>query len=183
MLFHDGHEFDAGDVRFTYNAIMEPRNISPRISDFEPIERLEIVDPLTVRVVYKRLFSPAVYPWSYMGILPEHLLRSAYESGTLAQVWGIDSSPDEIAGLGPFRLKEFRPGDRVILERNPHYWKKDSDGNALPYLDELVFLFLPSDDAQVLSFQSGDSHVIETPSADVPSENPPSQITVSSPLS
>ena len=55
---------------------MNPKNLSPRSSDFEPIKTVEIVDRYTVRVVYKRLFSPAINAWA-MGILPEHLLNEA----------------------------------------------------------------------------------------------------------
>jgi peptide/nickel transport system substrate-binding protein len=51
-------------------------------------------------------------------------------------------------------------GQRLVLERNPYYWKTDTKGSRLPYLDELVFLFVPSADAQVLRFQSGDTDVI-----------------------
>lgn len=58
--FHDGHPFDAGDVKFTYQAILEPKNASPRVSSFEPVKAVEIVDDHTVRVVYKRLYSPAI---------------------------------------------------------------------------------------------------------------------------
>ncbi len=64
------------------------------------------------------------------------------------------------AGLGPFRLKEYTPGQKLILERNPYYWKTDAKGKRLPYLDELVFLFVPSADAQVLRFQSGETDII-----------------------
>ena len=56
---------------------------------------------------------------------------------------------NQIAGLGPFRLKEYVAGQRVVLERNPYYWKVDRAGNQLPYLSEVVFLFVPSEDAQV----------------------------------
>jgi peptide/nickel transport system substrate-binding protein len=65
-----------------------------------------------------------------------------------------------VAGLGPFRLKEYIPGDRIILERNPYYWKVDRKGSRLPYLDEVVILFVGSEDAQVLRFQAGETDVI-----------------------
>jgi ABC-type transport system substrate-binding protein len=74
--FQDGHEFDAGDVKFTYEAIMNPKNLSPRTPDFEPIKTVEIVDPYQVKIIYKRLYSPAINAWT-MGILPEHLLNDA----------------------------------------------------------------------------------------------------------
>ncbi|MBW1806396.1 MAG: peptide ABC transporter substrate-binding protein, partial [Deltaproteobacteria bacterium] len=74
VQFHDGHSFDADDVKFTYEALMNPKNLSPRISDYEPVKQVEVIDPLTVRIAYKRLYSPALGTWA-MGILPEHLLN------------------------------------------------------------------------------------------------------------
>ena len=64
VKFQDGHAFDARDVKFTYEAIMDPRNLSPRVSDYEPVKKVEIIDPLTVKVVYKRLYSPAFGTWA-----------------------------------------------------------------------------------------------------------------------
>ena len=165
VLFSDGEPFDADDVVFTFQVHLDEQVASAQRDLLMPQgSRVEVekIDSHTVRVRLGKALAAGDRLFDWIAVLPEHLLRSAYESGTLDRVWGIGTSPDEIAGLGPFRLKEFRPGDRVILERNPHYWKKDAEGNALPYLDELVFLFLPNDDAQVLSFQAGDSHIIDT---------------------
>lgn len=75
--------------------------------------------------------------------------------------WRVDSDPGETAGLGPFRLSAFRPGERIELERNPHYWRTDSEGAPIPYLDELFFLFVPNSYAQVLRFQAGEAHIID----------------------
>ncbi|MBK5102014.1 MAG: hypothetical protein JJE15_13635, partial [Desulfobacteraceae bacterium] len=74
VQFHDGHIFDAFDVKFTYESIMNPRNLSPRIADYEPVKAVEVIDPLTIRIIYKRLYSPALGTWG-MGIIPEHLLN------------------------------------------------------------------------------------------------------------
>jgi peptide/nickel transport system substrate-binding protein len=71
-----------------------------------------------------------------------------------------------MAGLGPFRLKEYVPGQRVVLERNPHYWKVDRDGRMLPYLDEIVFLVVPNDDAHVVRFRAGETDLITRLSAE-----------------
>ncbi len=57
-------------------------------------------------------------------------------------------------------MKEYTPGQKLAVERNPFYWKTDTTGKNLPYLDELVFLFVPSADAQVLRFQSGETDMI-----------------------
>ena len=93
-------------------------------------------------------------------ILPKHLLEKPYEEGKIAQLGALATRPNEWAGLGPFRLKEYVAGQRLVLERNPYFWKADEKGNRLPYLNELVFLFVPSADAQVLRFQSGETDVI-----------------------
>jgi peptide/nickel transport system substrate-binding protein len=93
-------------------------------------------------------------------ILPRHLLETAYKEGKLSSAGGLGTAANQWAGLGPFRLKEYVAGQRLILERNPYYWKTDEQGNRLPYLDEIVFLFVPSADAQVLRFQSGETDII-----------------------
>src|SRR5437660_6605395 len=78
----------------------------------------------------------------------------------MEHIGALSTPVDQWAGLGPFRLKEYVAGQRLVLERNPYYWKSDAKGNRLPYLDELVFLFVPSADAQVLRFQSGETDII-----------------------
>jgi len=88
------------------------------------------------------------------------LLEKPYQEGKLGQFWTLSTLANDWAGLGPFRLKEYVPGQRLVLERNPYYWKSDVKGNRLPYLDQLVFLFVPSADAQVLRFQAGETDVI-----------------------
>ena len=52
--------------------------------------------------------------------------------------------PADVVGTGPWMLGEYSRGERVTLKRNPHYWRKDADGQSLPYLDELVFLVAAS---------------------------------------
>src|SRR6202022_3003662 len=76
------------------------------------------------------------------------------------QAWPLNAPPTEVVGLGPFRVKQYLPGQRILLERNPYYWKADRDNHRLPYLDELVFLFVGSEDAQVMRFEAGETDLI-----------------------
>ncbi len=133
VKFHDGHVFDAGDVKFTYEAIMNPRNLSPRTPDFEPIKTVEIVDPFTVRIIYKRLYSPAINAWT-MGILPEHLLneealtREKQERGLSEEAqkgFGMRESRFNRTpvGSGRFQFIEWQGDEFIHLRRFEDYWE------------------------------------------------------------
>lgn len=159
VLFHDGHEFDAGDVRFTYESIMSTRNLSPRTSDFEPVKHIEILDPYTVRVVYKRLFSPAINAWS-MGVLPEHLLnaesleREMDERNISAagrESFGMRDSlfNRNPVGTGPFRFVEWQSDELIHLRRNDDYW----DGP--PQYRDYFYRVVPDPLTQEIEFLSG----------------------------
>src|SRR5947209_15800573 len=101
-----------------------------------------------------------------MSMLPEHLLAKSYQEGKISEMWSLSAKPAEMAGMGPFRLKEYVPGQQLVLERNPYYWKMDNKKHRLPYLDELVFLFVPSEDAQVLRFEGGETDMLSRISAE-----------------
>jgi ABC-type transport system substrate-binding protein len=131
--FHDGHVFDAGDVKFTYQAIMNPKNLSPRTPDFEPIKAVEIVDPYTVKIIYKRLYSPAVNAWT-MGMLPEHLLneealtREKRERGLSEEAqkaFGMRDSRFNRSpiGSGRFQFVEWQGDEFIHLRRFEKYWE------------------------------------------------------------
>ncbi len=159
VRFHDGHPFTAEDVKFTYEAIMEPKNLSPRTSDFEPIKSVEAVNPHLVRVTYKRLFSPAVNVWT-MGILPAHLLsRDAIDAEAKARglsqearaTFGIRDSQFNRApvGTGPFRFVEWQGDELIKLTRNEDYW----DGP--PQYRDYYFRVIPDPLTKELEFRAG----------------------------
>jgi peptide/nickel transport system substrate-binding protein len=60
-----------------------------------------------------------------------------------------------MAGLGPFTLTRYDAGQRLVFERNPHYWRKDADGRQLPYVDKLTLELVPDQNAELLRLQSG----------------------------
>lgn len=133
VYFQDGHEFDAGDVKFTYEAIMNPQNLSPRTPDFEPIKTVDIMDPYTVKIIYKRLYSPAINAW-FMGILPEHLLNEAALTREKQQR-GLSKEAQETFGMrdsqfnrkpvgsGRFQFVEWQGDEFIHLKRFDDYWE------------------------------------------------------------
>lgn len=163
LKFSDGYPLDADDVLFTFRVYLDERVHAPQrdllLFDGKPIS-LRKTDSQTIVFQLPKPYGVAERMFDGWAILPRHLLEKPYEEGKIAQLGALGTPPNQWAGLGPFRLKEYVAGQRLVLERNPYYWKTDEKGNRLPYLDELVFLFVPSADAQVLRFQSGETDVI-----------------------
>ena len=163
LRFSDGQPLDADDVLFTMRVYLdESVHASQRdllIVGGKPIT-VRKVDASTVIFEMVKPYGPGERLFDGLTILPRHLLEKAYAEGKLEQAGGLATAANQWAGAGPYRLKEYQPGQKLVLERNPFYWKADAKGNRLPYLDELVFIFVPTADAQVLRFQSGETDVI-----------------------
>lgn len=163
VRFSNGDPFDADDVVFSIAAYLDTRVGSPQrellVIDGKAITVRKLASH-TVQVELARPYAAAERLFDGIAMLPHRRLAAAYEEGRLGAAWGLGTSPAEVVGLGPFRLKAYRPGDRVVLERNPYYWKTDARGIALPYLDELFWLVVPSEEAQALRFQAGELDVL-----------------------
>jgi ABC-type transport system substrate-binding protein len=156
VKFHDGHVFDAGDVKFTYEAIMDPRNQCPRMPDYELVRKVDIIDPLTVRIVYKEIYSAVLSTWA-IGILPAHLLGpralrdEAERLGRDPKTFTLRHSQfnRNPIGCGPFKFKEWKPGNFIKLERFGDYW-----GGA-PEYKEYICRIIPDVRAQAGEFLAG----------------------------
>jgi len=156
VKFHDGHVFDAEDVKFTYEAILNPKNLSPRISDYEPVKTVEVIDPGTLRIVYKRLYSPALSTWA-MGILPEHLLnaevlkKEALRLGKNPQAFSMRQSAFKRnpVGCGPFVFREWKSDQYIRLDRFDEYWEEP------PNYKKYFFRIIPDLLTQEMEFYAG----------------------------
>lgn len=159
VKFHDGHSLDSGDVVFTWRAIMNPKNLSPRTSDFEPVKDVQAVGAHGVRVIYKRLFSPAVLAWT-MPLLPEHLLNDeALESEMdrreideeARKTFGqrqANFSRNPI-GTGPYQFVEWQSDELITLKATgKHFVDK-------PDFVDFTYRVLPDSLAQELELKSG----------------------------
>ncbi len=163
LKFSDGQPLDADDVLFTFRVYLDENVHAPQrdllIIGGKPIS-VRKLDARTVVFQLPKTYGVAERLFDGLAILPRHLLEKSYQEGKLGQIGTLTTAANQWAGLGPFRLKEYVAGQRLVLERNPNYWKTDAKGNRLPYVNELVFLFVPNADAQVLKFQSGETDAI-----------------------
>jgi peptide/nickel transport system substrate-binding protein len=168
IKFSDGQPFDADDVVFSFRLYLDEKLNSPQrdllLMEGQPIV-VEKIDSTTVRFHLPKPYAAAERIFDGLAMLPRHLLERQYEDGTLPSAWPLSAPSEQIAGLGPFRLKKYVAGQSLTLERNPYYWKKDSKGQRLPYLNELIFLPVPSEDAETLRFAAGETDVLNRISA------------------
>jgi peptide/nickel transport system substrate-binding protein len=165
IRFSDGVPFDADDVVFSFKVYLDEKLHSSQrdllIVSGVPVA-VEKLGQYAVRFTFASSYSVGDRFFDSIAILPRHLLEKDYNDGKIGEDWSLNTPPEKIAGLGPFRLKKFVAGERIALERNPNYWKIDSKGQPLPYLDELVFLAVPNVDAEVVRFKAGDTQVINS---------------------
>jgi len=169
LRFSDGHPCDADDVVFSFGVYLDERVHAPQrdllMIDGKPIA-VRKIDALTVMFDLPSPYAAAERLFDSVAILPRHALEKAYREGTIAQAWTLSTPASAVVGLGPFRLAQYVAGERVVLERNPYYWRVDARGARLPYLDRLTFIQVPDDNAQALRFQALDTDLITRLTAD-----------------
>ena len=173
LRWSDGEPFSADDVIFTFDCILTEVE-DPETGEMRPKYpsryykqyhingeklRYEKLDDHTVRFHLPTVYAPFIYDIG-QPILPEHKLRAAFEDGSFTKQWSTQTaiqSPEAIVGTGPYRVFSYKPGERLVLTPNPHFWKADCDGRRLPYIDYLVLKFVSESNTAVAHFATGKS--------------------------
>ncbi len=139
VRWHDGRPFTAKDVLYTYKVIVDPKTPTAYSGDFLLVKKAEVIDDYTFRVTYEKPFAPALISWS-VSILPSHLLKGK----------DITRSPllRNPIGTGPYKLKEWIPGQRIVLEANSDYF----DGR--PYIQRHIIKFIPDTASMFLELKN-----------------------------
>jgi peptide/nickel transport system substrate-binding protein len=114
VKWHDGVEFTADDVLYTYRTVTNPEVPTPYSSNYGPADKVEIIDRYTVRVTYKEAYAPALESWG-MGIIPKHVLEG---KDITKEVYNRNP-----VGTGPYRLKEWITGQKIVLEAFDQYFE------------------------------------------------------------
>ena len=141
VVFHNGMELTSKDVKFTFDRLRDPELGTATVAIYAGIDSIETPDKYTV--VFK-----------LNQVNPDLLINLGdYHSPVL---WsGIGDPKAKQIGTGAFMVESYLPEDRMTFKRNPNYWRKDAEGNQLPYLDGIEFLFLGEPSAQVEALRGG----------------------------
>lgn len=160
LTWSDGMAFSSADVLFSLQAALDPKVKSVMAATLmvggQPITATA-PDAKTVKFTYAGPSGPGVRILESLPILPKHKLGAALAAGTLAQAWGPATPPSELAGMGPFVLKEYAAGQRLVFDRNPRYWRTAPDGERLPYVDRLILEIVPEQNAELLRLIAGET--------------------------
>ena len=159
--FSDGHPITAEDVLFSF-AVVYDDTLHPSIQDLLKIgeKKFEVSapDPYTVVINTRRPDSALLDALctGSLSIMPKHVLEGSFKDGSFASAYNTNTPPDKLVTSGAWRLTQYVPGEKVVLGRNPYYFGYDQANHRLPYLNEVVFLTVPDQDAADLKFRSGE---------------------------
>jgi peptide/nickel transport system substrate-binding protein len=165
LTWSDGTPLTANDVVFTVQAVRDEQLGSPLAHALDvagqPITA-RAADDQTVILDFPAPSGPGLRLFDALPILPRHKLESSLAAGTLRSTWSTATAPSEVVGAGPFVLTEYQPGQRVVLSRNPRYWRKGRDDAPLPYLDRLVLEIIPEQNAGMLRLEAGSIDMLQS---------------------
>lgn len=151
VRFHDGEELTAEVLKDNFDTYLTAEG-STEAARLKGVT-MEVVDPLTV--VYRLAEPNAAFPELLAGPV-----GWPFSSATAAEL-GDDAGANPV-GTGPFRFVSWQRDSQLVVERNDQYWRTDADGNALPYLERLVFRPIPDEDTRLDSLEAGDVDVVFT---------------------
>jgi peptide/nickel transport system substrate-binding protein len=137
VRFHDGSEFDAAAAKYSLERMLAPGSTNPQRARLRAIRAIEVVDPLTLRVVLSRRSGG--------------LLQSlAFGSAVMVSPASAMNNGVQPIGTGPFRFLRWRRGDSITLERNPDFQGPPA------LLSQVTFKFITDPTAAFAALMAGD---------------------------
>lgn len=166
MQWSDGKPITVDDVLYSAQLHADPQINSRQRTNFtqagKPIKWAR-VDDHTVKMI---LNSPdaAVGDLATWTVVPKHVWQPIFDKGGAAAVnaaYGVNTDPKTMVGAGPFLVEAYRPGEEMVLRKNPNYWGVDEKGNKLPYLDRVIAKNYPDTNARLAGFIAGEQDFFE----------------------
>ncbi len=154
VKFHDGTDFTASDVKWIIDKVMDPDFFSTSKGFFDPaIESVEVVSDYVVTLHLKKPWRPllANMATSKFGFVsPESIEKHGDDYGRYP------------SGTGPYKLKEWTPGNRIVMERNEDFWDTDFYPGGRPYLAEIWIQDIPDRTVQLAMLRTSETDIVDT---------------------
>jgi peptide/nickel transport system substrate-binding protein len=175
LKWSDGQPLTADDVVFTFEDVILNKRVPTALKDSLTIgvnkafPKVNKLDERRVAFILPEPFSPllrAIAQPDGVSILPKHILSKSIKSldsqgnPQFLSVWGTNTDPSKIIVNGAYKIESYTAGQRLVFRRNPYYWKKDTQGNQLPYIERIIWEFVENTDVQLLRFRSNDLDVM-----------------------
>jgi peptide/nickel transport system substrate-binding protein len=162
--FSDGHLISSGDVIFSFEVVFDPE-LHPSTQDLlqaggKPFA-VSAPDSYTVVIHTAAPNRMALSAISSVRVMPKHVLEPAFRAKAFGSAYSTSTPPESLVTSGAWKLKEFRPNERTVLTRNPYWFRVDQNGRRLPYLDEVMFVIVPDQQANALKFQAGEVDALD----------------------
>ncbi|HPI16541.1 MAG: ABC transporter substrate-binding protein [Thermotogaceae bacterium] len=182
VIFHlrdvnwsDGAPLVADDVIFTFkyfimNPVARGNSVDRFTIESQPIEWVKI-DDKTVKAILPAPYAAFFTVLSHAYIYPSHALDSKIDKSrpdSVNDLWLTNTPPSEIPANGPFILSEYIVDQKVVMTRNPNYWKVDVFGNKLPYVDRIEYLVVSDAQVRLAKFMAGELDYMAVSGADFP---------------
>lgn len=160
IVWSDGRPFTVEDILYSAelhgNAQVNSRQRTDFVQGGKPL-RWTRVDANTVRLT---LNTPdaAVLDLADWPIVPRHIWQPIFQNGGAAAVqaaYNVNTPPAQIVGAGPFQIEAYRPGEEMVLRKNPNYWAVDEKGTKLPYLDRIIAKNYSDTNARLAGYIAG----------------------------
>ena len=157
LQWSDGVELTAEDIIFSFNVYkklgsFKKWGLERRSFDFRKLNK---------HTVQFELSAPSAVFLSTIGrayILPKHKLYDSWKNNNLNRVWGTNADLKQIVGSGPFTLINYIPDKKVVMRKNPYYWRKDPVGKSLPYIEKWNRIIVGNLNAMYSLFEKGKTH-------------------------
>lgn len=140
ILWEDGVELTSADVEYTFRVVTDPKTGSPYAEDFLRVKEFRVLDKYTFEAVYDEFFARAVTSWMNP-ILPKHILE-----GQDLRRTPFSRRP---VGAGPYRLREWEAGSRIVLEASPTYF------GGMPGIGEVIYRVIPDESTMFMEARTG----------------------------
>lgn len=159
LVWSDGQPFNADDVIFTMQVVNdEAIGSGARDALLSGKIQWARIDDFTVQAKLPKILASflRVLDGGTCAIIPKHKWESTYKAGKFTEAMQISMDLKDYITIGPYTIKDYKASQSLTLTRNPRYWRIDRDGRRLPYLDEITFLILPTQDQIFLKIQNGE---------------------------